>query len=257
MILTYKLCTGPNCGLTITDFTQDQSEYMPDDKDEAAAYIQNNRWKYRDTATINILEYHPTDTPETPEITHSIANLHVVDGEPIELDECHLSLDKDGYYSVHHIILPTREGIERMIEDEEIDDIDTIKQYISNLYYFDEDGVYKDGELIDDVVLTQVNTEGTSLSRETQNFFSICKLWDCYISYCKKIFNGTNFKCRIEKQDTFSRDFIWMTINILNYHMQYHEYDEAQRVLESIQGCGGFCNDVTINTKSSGCGCGR
>ena len=257
MILTFKICTSPNCGITITDFTQDQSEYTPDEVTKATVYLQNNRWKYRDTATLNILEYHPTDTPEIPEITHSIANLHVIDDELIELDECHLDLTKDGYYTVHHIVLPTKEGIDRMIEYGEIKDIDTIKSIIGTLYYLDGDTVMKNGEAVEDAELILVNTENTSLSRETQNFFSICQLWTCYINYCKQIFNSTNFKCKIEKQDTFNRDFVWMTINILTYHMQFHEYSEAQRVLESIHGCGGFCNEVTLDKKPTGCGCGR
>jgi hypothetical protein len=41
----------------------------------------------------------------------------------------------------------------------------------------------------------------------------------CYINYCKKLFNASLNKCRTSayNEDLYARDFIWMTLNIIDY----------------------------------------
>lgn len=256
MELTFKVCNNANCGITITDYTQDQGEYAPDSATSMDAYISVNRWKYRDTITINLVEYHPINGSDS--ILHTSYNEHFCDGELGYLDEAHIQLNKDGYYTIHHIVLPTEKGMERMIKDGEISSLDIdIKGY-----WFDNDKIYTTDDNNNTIevsldVLKSVNTEGTSISRQSEDFFSICYLWQCYIKLSKAIFNNTNFKCAISKVDTFSRDFVWMTLNIIKYHVQFQEFMEAQRILESINGCSGFCENISTITNTTGCGCSR
>lgn len=337
MNLTFKLCTDSGCDLTITDYSRDQQDYMPDEAKSAIVYLQNNRWKYRDTATIDILEYNPINTPETPEITNTSVSYHVIEDMLMDIDENHLKIKKDGHYTVHHIVLPTKEGIARMIEDEEISSEGDIRDIVGTLYYVDGCSIYKQtvalveetypvevtkqkevpiegtsnsndsqdkainettedsleentegtnkedieetpktkwvsyteieyhtrtveqitSEEVDVLELTTRNCAGTSISHETTCFFSICKLWDCYINLCKEIFNNTNYTCKISQVNTYARDFVWMTINIIKYHIEKGNLIEAQRLLESVNGCGGFCQNTNNPLKSTGCGCGR
>lgn len=301
MNLTFKLCTDSGCGLTITDYSRDQQDYIPDEAKSAIVYLQNNRWKYRDTATIDILEYNPIDIPESPEITNASVSYHMIEGMLMDIDENHLEIKKDGHYTVHHIVLPTKEGIARMIEDEEISSEEDIRDIIGTLYYVEGETVYKqivtpvkeaypipvtkqreitnDGqtqwetyteienhtriveqvtsEKVDTLELITRNCVGTSISHETTCFFSICKLWDCYINLCKEIFNNTNYTCKISQVDTYARDFVWMTLNIIKYHIEKGNLIEAQRLLEGVNGCGGFCQNTNNSLKSTGCGCGR
>jgi pentatricopeptide repeat protein len=50
-----------------------------------------------------------------------------------------------------------------------------------------------------------------------------------------------------------------MTINVIKYYLDRGEYEEAERVLEEIIGCNGFCSNSNSNSKSKkgGCGCGK
>lgn len=331
MNLTFKLCTDSGCNLTITDYSRDQQDYMPDEAKSAIVYLQNNRWKYRDTATIDILEYNPIDTPEIPEIANTSASYHMIEDMLMDIDENHLEIKKDGHYTVHHIVLPTKEGIARMIEDAEVSSEEDIRDIVGTLYYVDGCSIYKQivtlveetypvkvskqkevpvedldfdnstnetivdtsedateedkdiakepskttwvtdteieyhtrtveqvtSEEVDTLELITRNCVGTSISHETTCFFSICKLWDCYINLCKEIFNNTNYTCKISQVDTYARDFVWMTINIIKYHIEKGNLIEAQRLLENVNGCGGFCQNTNNSLKSTGCGCGR
>lgn len=50
-----------------------------------------------------------------------------------------------------------------------------------------------------------------------------------------------------------------MTINVIKYSVSLGQYAEAQRILEQVNTCNGFCDSInnkykTLN-RSSGCGC--
>ena len=48
-----------------------------------------------------------------------------------------------------------------------------------------------------------------------------------------------------------------MTINVMRYNIEKGNFLEAQRILESINYCNGFCQQDIEITKLSGCGCGK
>lgn len=48
-----------------------------------------------------------------------------------------------------------------------------------------------------------------------------------------------------------------MTINIIKYLLDFDKYFEAQRILDLINGCGGFCNAIDKLKGKSDCGCSK
>lgn len=80
---------------------------------------------------------------------------------------------------------------------------------------------------------------------------------------CNEILNMNLLKCKSKNADLdnliFKRDFVWMTINVIKYSVSLGQYAEAQRILEQVNTCNGFCDSInnkykTLN-RSSGCGC--
>jgi len=67
----------------------------------------------------------------------------------------------------------------------------------------------------------------------------------------------------------YRRDLIWITINVINYLTQDCLLEEAQQILELIQGCNGICfheippmgmkiiNEGKGTVYNVGCGCGH
>jgi pentatricopeptide repeat protein len=65
------------------------------------------------------------------------------------------------------------------------------------------------------------------------------------------------------KDYMFRRDFVWATINVINYLVKDKKLEEAEEILEDIQSCRGFCYGTELvpnssrTKKSSTCGCNR
>ena len=95
--------------LRITDTTQQYDEYSEETD------LINCRFKYEDTITANVIEYHfiNDEGNEESEIVSTSYTDH-----SLYLDEGYITIDKDGYYLVHHLILPTVDWLQQ-IEDTE------------------------------------------------------------------------------------------------------------------------------------------
>ena len=79
----------------------------------------------------------------------------------------------------------------------------------------------------------------------------------------------------LSKDLIYRRDFIWATINVLNYLIDACQFEEAEKILEEVQRCNGMCynidgrknitsiwltyskNNSTGVILDSGCGCGK
>ena len=106
-----------------------------------------------------------------------------------------------------------------------------------------------------------INNCNTTIFKSEQETFTICNIWKCYVDICKSLLKSDLTKCRKDNIDSssllFNRDVIWMTINVLTYYINRNQLFEAQRILEEVNGCNGFCNKSYSMLKSGGCGCGR
>lgn len=250
MELTLKICNVDNCNLRISDLTQQTLEYAPEELDglELQVYYDNNVFKYTDTYTINIIQY--TSTKKT-ELLDTIYSAH-----DSELDEIYYQIPKDGFYTITHLVLPSIEWLENQLELQVIDSSRQVYVTDGNQIY-----QYVRGKLIakEPEIFTTINIADTTISGVMQNTFSICRLYECYIHFCKKVLNSPLDKCfnKIDSDLIFKRDFLWMSINLIKYYTEFEQLEEAQRLLEKINRCGEFCNSIYDEHRIVDCGCSQ
>ena len=244
----FHICQKNECSVIITGLSKDKQLYLGD----STTTQPYNKFKYADTATVNILQLNTT--------TESKITTHNISHHCSELDESRIKFKQDGYYKIYHIILPTVECLSRITESDP-----EFLQYYSNIYAVYEDQVVKliEGkwEVVDLNELIEVNTYKTTISIAIKELFSTCYIWECYIDIVKNLLDS-QIKCPSDdiKQLTFNRDVVWMTINVIDYYLRNSQFYEAQRILELIEGCNGFCSGNSNNSNSNkrgGCGCGR
>lgn len=245
----FHICQSEiNCRITISGDSYDEGLYL----DEDSSLQPYNKFKYSDTATINIIQLNDVDESGFLEgfiVDHSVY-----------LDELHYKFDKDGFYTISHIILPTTECIERIYEE----DPEFIEHY-SAIYAINDNQIVKlidyQWEEASFEELVERNTCDTTIFKTVKNMFSICHLWDCYVNICKELLKSDLSKCKNKNSDleslTFNRDVVWMTINVLQYYISRDQLYEAERLLEEVNGCNGFCKESQNIIKRGGCGCGR
>lgn len=239
--------------IRITDVTQDSNEYIPENITDTLVYNQNNKFKYSETCTINVIQYVST---KDKEILETIYTEHCS-----YLDEAYYKVLKDGHYTIHHFILPTVDWLQ-----EELTKQDNLTQDHLSIYVTDGEKVYlyNQGSLneIDIQVLIEINDEDTTISRISIDTFSIYYLRKCYIQICKTILNTIDLKCvnnnKSMEEVIFNRDLLWMTINIIKYHVEFNDLIESQRLIELINKCGGMCQNIPATyNKNNFCGCTR
>ena len=105
-----------------------------------------------------------------------------------------------------------------------------------------------------------MNLEGTPIQQEHINTFFTGNMQQCYINYCKKLFDALLNKCRTSayNEDLYARDFIWMTLNIIDYLIQFEQFMEAEKIVEEFNTCGGFCQNNEYGQHiAHGCGCSK
>ena len=204
---------------------------------DSNAKNEKNKFKYSETYTLNIIYRHTTDKDE---IVYSIIADHCS-----YLDEEHIQLKEDGYYTIDHIILPSIE-----VYDESIN---------LDWYVCDGTSVYTRcnsewKEVAFDKLADLVETnelEGTTISGITLTQFSICHLYECYISECRTIFKSLS-PCA-SNETYYARDLVWMAINIIKYYVEIGQLLEAQHLLETLNYCGELCSENMSQTTNCGC----
>ena len=87
-------------------------------------------------------------------------------------------------------------------------------------------------------------------------------LQQCYLNYCKNLFSEITKTCDFlcKNQDLhdlmYKRDLLWMVLNIITYHTNLSQLNEAQRILEITMGCNNFCQGGYLYAKQrSSCEC--
>lgn len=245
MIMEFNIdvCTQPDGLIIIRDFSKEYGQYLSDDVD---IMVSHDAIKYKHTATLNCIT---RMTSNTITLVDVLLEEHKED----KLDSAYFRIDKDGYYVIDHIVLPTTEWLEEAPEE-------CFKEY-ETIYVTDKEKLYKvvEGELIECTIkeVMERNIDGTTLMKCKLDVFFTGHLQECYINYCKNVFDSLSKCAPVNRDyDTYARDFIWMTLNIIDYLIGFKQYLEAQRLLEMFQTCNGFCNDRKLHGfKSKSCGC--
>jgi hypothetical protein len=163
--------------------------------------------------------------------------------------------NEDGLYMYYRLKVPTKTKLEgESLEGRLYFDNTTNKLMIGIKE------VTKSSEL-EDVIDDDAphTTYGISSDIVEEPVFSICRISACLENLQRKyIFEGhpdlTGSRCK-EDSDKNIRDFLFSSIFILRLLIRQQRYEEALRILESINNCGTIC-DSTYTSRSS-CGCNR
>lgn len=247
MNLTFDLSIVENSNLQIKDTTQEYDEYLPENNNQ---YVTSGRFKYSDTATINVIKYKYYNE-ENPVILDVIITNHKQEDQIMYLDEALYQLKQDGHYIIDHLVLPTKEWFDFNVEEH--DDY-TI------LYFTDGINFYKyNNDVISDCSIEEIiaveNLEITTISKTTQETFSICFIHSCYLEQCKKqLEQNIHSKCSAYNyKPDFNLDLTWLAINAIKYNIEFGYLNQAQSILEDLTNCTNLCKPEKY--KSNGCCC--
>lgn len=243
MEFSIDIHTTINGEIIIEDFSKEYGQYIDEDVEVITSY---DAYKYSESSTLNTI------------IKTSTCDIKLIDvllsKHNDDLDSCTFNVIDDGFYTVEHIILPNIKWLENSSEE--------YKQYYETIYVTDDERVYKmvEGTLQECTIkeIMERNIEGTTIKKCKVNIFFTGNLQQCYINNCKKLFNKLLTECPTDNnQDVFARDFIWMTLNIIDYLIGFNQFMEAQRLLELFRKCGGFCEPLPKPNNINSCGCAK
>lgn len=244
MKLSIQVETSEQCEFKILDTTCGDSGYLPESSQEDIV----GRFKYEDTISISVLKLNKTDNSiiESPLFTsHEKSPSYIT-----------IPTKFDGWFTLNYIVIPTKEWFDK--SSEKLSQYDTV-------YYSDGTNIYKyfneESTIVEIEELIERNESGTTISRVTQDFTSICFLKKCFINLCKEIYEIRGFsKCKpkgnLDSDKIYNRDLLWMTINIISYLTEFGQLAEAERLIEQIGGaCNGICKQYNTESYKNGCGC--
>jgi hypothetical protein len=189
--------TNLNGEITIEDYSKEYNQYFDEDLEVVTSY---DSYKYSQSATINSVLKLSMDKAVLIDV---LLNKHTED-----LDSATFKIKEDGYYVVNHFVLPTKEWYENASDE--------YKEYYESIYFVDDEKIFKvvDGE-IEEVSIKEV----LERNKCKVDVFYTGHLQQCYINYCKRLFDNLLNQCSSTKNsdDIFARDFIWMTLNVIDY----------------------------------------
>lgn len=257
MEFNIDICNTIQGGITILDLSKEYNQYLPENSIDSSVYEDTLLFKYSDTVTVNSLLH---ITTKNIKYVDALIHEHIkLDNGIFKDDSCTFNILEDGYYTIDHFIFPNINWYNwyKTKASEEY------KQKVNRIYIIDEGVIKKevDGELIETTLkeVLEINLEGTPIQKEKIDTFYTGNLQQCYINYCKRIFNHLLNKCRVStyNDDLYARDFIWMTLNIIDYLIEFGQFMDAERIIEEFNTCGGFCTGNPEHIKSHGCGCSK
>lgn len=128
------------------------------------------------------------------------------------------------------------------------------------LYYnLKESDLYLNGKVVNDLtylveVIPTLNEGEGLIDFLSEEIFSICKLKKCLLELQKQsISTYKSGKCKNIDSNKHNRDFLFISIYILENLICNERYTEAIEIVKSIEGCGINCNSSTNKTR---CNCG-
>lgn len=242
-IITCNACD--NCKVTV----QDNSTYLSEDN----VGTVKGKFKFSDTISIDILQLNKP---------YEAIYLNPTFTDHSSLGNSTLQVSSDGWYSLVHIVLPSKEWFERELNKQEGSALG-----LYNLVYFASNNkVYKyingNTSQVDLSEILEVNPVNTTISRTSEDFVSICFLRKCYINLCKQILNDRGFsscwnKNKVDSELIYKRDLVWTAINVIKYLTECKQLAEVERIIETIQGCNGLCVSSKLISTTNGCGCSK
>lgn len=220
----------------------------------------NSEWlRVNDIVFLDFVTYNKIDEQKTESFIYPVDSLsdyrtYVVDYKS----------NKDGWYTVSHLVIPKlswfqsinktymSKGTYYFYDTSSSSFVKVIKEELETTYEYDIDPY-----------LIYVAIDNPTISGVEDEVFIIGRLEKCFEDKVKAILYGNLYtKCQTikDKNPIFrDRDIVWMTLEILKYLIRYCKYSEAQRILEMVDNCNGFCNNSTFKDGynfNKGCNCG-
>lgn len=244
--------------ITIEDFSKEYGYYAPEGTSYPNSFIEEVdgvstlKYKYSKTVTLNtILKVNVDEAILQDVLIHTHED---------NVDVCNFHVDEDGYYVINHFVLPTKEWYDSYLQSQDQE----LKDFIKEGIYFIQDNKLKkvvNNEIQDAEVkeLLERNYEGTNILHCKIDVFFNGNLQQCFINYCKKLYDSLLNTCKPSNYDSdiYARDFIWMTLNIIDYLVGFKQFLEAERIIEQFKSCGGFCQNTDTHKNYSSCGCSK
>ena len=243
----FKITKNGTCGILVDGLELDNSEYI----DPKGVWISTRNYTYLHSNTLNVLYSMKFDGTETMEV------YKVVDHVTNPIDRSEFTFRVDGLYEISHLIIPNRDWLNYVLET----NASALTAY--SLIYFIENGLFYKytAGVITEVTLTEimsVNPNTTTIIRCDKSTFCTCYISECFNKLCARIFESISLRCSnktAEKDLIRDRDILWMAINVIKYQLETNQLYEAQRILEDVNKCNYFCDSITLNSNSYGCGC--
>lgn len=227
-----------------------------------------NFLSYKNTATLNILVKLGSD--KTGIIVESAVCEHNFEDEtPLEDFTIH-RFSEDGLFKVIRVILHTLPYLRTIYEPDPVTGKDDFSGIPEITFAYDDGKIYQITPLKEEaeeldcldqfLTLTDIHYMVTNLDADPADpwekpyVFNLCNLQKCFYKHVNDILKKMcSDKC--SKEDTATRDLIWMALNAIQYLLDNGQFYEAQCLLERITSCNGVCKDATKSKVSNDCGC--
>lgn len=198
--------------------------------------ISEGRYRWSDSITLDVVLIINSDG-EIHSINY-VENLH----ETTE-DFTYIDIKRDGLYRFVHYVLPIVDWVNRSNLNEDT-------------YYYNNGKYYLRSNNIDEEIGIEDLLTVENLSKDEQLFFMIYYMKTCYDTIVKNILaNRKDCKTRNINYLKEQRDILTMFIHIIQYHVEFGQFMEAQAVIEKFFKCETICRKPISYIEHYDCGC--
>lgn len=252
MIVNFELIAQPNCGIAVDSSS---SEYDTTD------FGTLGNLSKQTSVVVNIICKGGRLISSGVNDDNSLYDYGIID-TPDETEVTYHNFQEDGIYEVHHFVIPNEDwywytdyfadwGVDTLIYYSP-----TEKKFIKAIGY-DKDDEYSRLK-IDDWQSELLKSEiGSPTTHHTvYRTLSTCRLHECYYQLAKELLINAGPCNPKDKADLiYKRDMAWMGINVIDYLLEQGNLEEADTILQNLEGCNGICPHKLTNKRFGGCGC--
>lgn len=233
--LNIKILENQECGITATDYTSYN-------KSVKAAFIE---FVVKDSSIV----YNIVRVVNTP--SDIITNTDI-------------SINEDGLYTYHKLIIPTLEYYRA----------GDLSYNVANKCFYYDQKIYKSDS---NITLDQINScekisnisdmlklvDNDDVSYYKEDFFVLCRLRNCFLQRINlNILDFIEAECNLEciksSENLIARNFMIASLAVLDWLIANKDYDEAKRILNILNSCDSYlCPSEYNNSMIGGCNCGK
>lgn len=163
-------------------------------------------------------------------------------------------LQEDGLYMYYRLKIPTKTAL-------------TSTDLSGRLYFDDNTGIVMIGDneiscskQLHDIISSDYPEAEYSFAEFIEYpIFSICRISSCLENLQRKFIftwssNAESTECKKKADNTKAdRDFLFSTVFILKTLIKHRKYEEALRILKTVDGCNSICKNTYTSKNSCGC----